>query len=114
VLGVSGVAIQGGLAEAIDLPRDGGFLIYQVYRGTPAAQAGLRGARRWVTVSNYEIGIGGDLIMAIDDRPMNRRDSLTRYLRRKRPGDSVTLKIFRNGRAQEIEITLAGREDERL
>ncbi len=113
VLGVSGVPIRGDLAEAIGLPREGGFLIYQVYRGTPAYEAGLRGARRWAEVYNYEIGVGGDLIMEIDGRPMNQRDSLTRYLRRRRPGDTVKLKIFRDGRSSEIEITLSGTQGAR-
>ncbi len=114
VLGVSGVPIAGDLAEAIRLPREGGFLIYQVYRGTPAEAAGLRGARREVEVYNYTIAVGGDLIMEIDGRPMNQRDSLTRYLRRKRPGDEVKLKIFRGGEILEVEITLGGTEGTRL
>ncbi len=110
VLGVSGVPIHGDLAKAIGLPQEGGFLIYQVYRGTPAYQAGLRGAQRWAEVSNYEIGIGGDLIMEIDGNTMAERDSLTRYLRRRRPGDVITLKIFRDGKTSEVKITLGGTE----
>jgi S1-C subfamily serine protease len=111
VLGVSGVPIRGDLAAAVRLPREGGFLVYQIYRDTPAAAAGLRGARRWVEVQNYEIGIGGDLIMEIDGRPMNERDSLSRVMRRKRPGDVVTLKIFRDGQEQNVEVTLGSAQE---
>ena len=114
ILGVNGVTIRGDLAEAIDLPREGGFLIYKVFPGTPAEAAGLRGARRWVIVGNFELGIGGDLIMEIDGRPMNTRDALRRYLRRKRPGDTIRLKIFRSGRIMEVEVTLGGARGERL
>ena len=113
VLGVSGVPIRGDLAAAVRLPREGGFLVYQIYRGTPAEAAELRGARRWVEVQNYEIGIGGDLIMEIDGRPMNERDSLSRVMRRKRPGDVVTLKIFRDGQEQNVEVTLASADGAR-
>jgi len=105
VLGVKGTPIRGDLAEAIGLPREGGFLIYQVYRGSAAYRAGLRGARRWVIVG---------LIMEIDGQPMNRSDSLTRYLRHKRPGDVVKLKVFRDGRTQTIEVTLGGEQGTRL
>ncbi len=114
ILGINGVTIRGDLAEAIDLPREGGFLIYKVFPGTPAEAAGLRGARRWVIVGNFELGIGGDLIMEIDGRPMNTRDALRRYLRRKRPGDTIHLKIFRNGRVIEVNVTLGGARGERL
>ncbi len=114
VLGISGTPIRGDLAVAIDLPREGGFLVYEVFRGTPAARAGLRGARRWVIVGNYEIGIGGDLILEIDGRPMNERDSLTSALRRKRPGDTVRLKLFRDGQVTEMNVTLGGSDGTRL
>jgi S1-C subfamily serine protease len=114
VLGVSGVPIAGDLAEAIRLPREGGFLIYRVHQGTPAEAAGLRGASREVEVYNYTIAIGGDLIMEIDGRPMNRRDSLTRYLRRRRPGDAIKLKIFRRGNIEEVSITLGQGAETRL
>ena len=114
VLGISGTPIRGDLAEAVDLPREGGFLVYEVFRGTPAARAGLRGVRRWVIVGNYEIGIGGDLILEIDGRPMNQRESLTSALRRKRPGDTVRLKIFRDGQVKEMNVTLGGSEGTRL
>ncbi len=114
VLGVSGVPISGDLAEAIRLPRQGGFLVYQIYRGTPAEDAGLVGARREVEVYNYTIAVGGDLIMKIDGRVMNERDSLSRYLRRKRPGDVIKLTIFRNGETREVEITLGDSEASRI
>ena len=65
-------------------------------------------------VGNYEIGIGGDLILEIDGRPMNQRESLTSALRRKRPGDTVRLKIFRDGQVKEMNVTLGGSEGTRL
>ncbi len=114
VLGIKGVPIRGELAQAIRLPSQGGFLIYQVYPGTPAAVAGLRGARRWVIVGNYEIGIGGDLILEIDGTPMNRRESLSRFLRHKRPGDVIQLKIFRDGKTRTLKIKLGSTKGVRL
>ncbi len=114
VLGVKGTPISGSLAEALELPREGGFLVYDVVRGSPAARAGIRGASRTVYVGNYEIPIGGDLIMAIDGRAVSRNDSLTRVLRRKRPGDTVEVAIFRNGRRMSVTIELAAQQGARL
>jgi S1-C subfamily serine protease len=108
VLGVSGTPIFGGLAEALDLPREGGFLIYEVAPGSPADRAGLRGARRRVIVGNYEVYVGGDLIMAIDGKPITGPNDLTRLLRRKRPGDTVELTIYRDGRTRKVKVELGG------
>jgi putative serine protease PepD len=106
VLGISGIVIRGDLAEALQLPREGGFLVYQVARNSAAWQTGLRGARRWAIVGNNEIGIGGDLIVAVDGQPMNQQDSLTRVLRGKRPGDTVRIEIVRDGQRQSLTATL--------
>ncbi len=114
VLGVSGAPIFGGLAEALDLPREGGFLIYEVAPGSPADRAGLRGARRRVIVGNYEIYVGGDLIMAIDGRPITGPNDLTRLLRRKRPGDAVELTIYRDGRRLKVKVELGSDRSTRL
>jgi 2-alkenal reductase len=105
---VSGTPIFGGLAEALDLPREGGFLIYEVAPGSPADRAGLRGARRRVIVGNYEVYVGGDLIMAIDGKPITGPNDLTRLLRRKRPGDTVELTIYRDGRTRKVKVELGG------
>ena len=110
-LGVSGVYIAGDLAEALELPAAGGFLVYEVAPGSAAASAGIRGARRWVVIGNIEVGIGGDLIMAIDGRPVERADAITRAMMRKRPGDSVELTIFRNGRTTKVNVPLGAPEE---
>ena len=113
-LGVSGTPISGSLAEALGLPRDGGFLVYEVARRSPAAHAGLRGARRRVIVGNYEILVGGDLIMVIDGRAITGADTLTRILRHKRPGDVIELTIFRDGRQMKVDVELGGATETRL
>ena len=110
-LGVNGVPIAGDLAEALELPRRGGFLVYEVSPGSPAARARIRGARRWVVVGNNEIGIGGDLIMAIDGQPVDQPDAFSRIMARKRPGDSVDLTIFRDGRVQKVTVPLGAASD---
>lgn len=114
VLGVSGSLVSGDVAEALELPRDGGFLIYEIVPGSSAARAELRGASRRVYLGNYPVYIGGDLIMAVDGRAITRNDTLTRILRRKRPGDAVELTIFRDGRKMNVEVELGAGQSTRL
>ena len=113
-LGVNGNYVSGQLAEALDLPAEGGVLVTVVTPGSPAQQAGLRGARRRVIVGGYlEVPYGGDLIMAIDGRRLEGRNGLERATRGKRPGDSVELTIYRDGRTLKVKVTL-GQAEQRL
>ena len=113
-LGISGNYVSGQLAEALDLPAEGGVLVTAVRSGSPAQQAGLRGARRRVIVGGYlEVPYGGDLIMAIDGRPLEGKNGLERATRGKRPGDSVELTIYRDGRTLKVKVTL-GQAEQRL
>jgi len=105
-LGVSVMYVAGDLAEALDLPAEGGLLIVRVESDSPAEKAGLRGATRTVVVGMYQIEIGGDLIMNVDGRAVESRDALTRALGRHRPGDTMDLTVFRGGRTVKVSVRL--------
>ncbi len=106
-LGLTVMPVVGNVAEALELPSEGGLLVQSVERGSPAAEAGIRGARQMVIVfRSYRIGAGGDLIVAIDGKAPESNDSLRRALDRKRAGEAIELTIWRNGRTQKIKVTL--------
>jgi S1-C subfamily serine protease len=113
-LGVNGVYIAGDLAEALELPREGGFLVYEVGRGSPADRAGIRQATRSVYIGNAEVGIGGDLIMSIDGQKIDRGDAIARSLLRKKAGDVIVLKVFRQGRVIDVKVNLEATEGQPL
>jgi S1-C subfamily serine protease len=105
-LGVDVVYVYGDLAVELGLPAEGGLLVQDVAEGSAAEAAGLRGRRRTLIVGNYEVGIGGDLITALDGRAIDNLNALSRTLARKRPGDILTVTVFRNGRKIDIKVTL--------
>ncbi|MCU1293225.1 MAG: peptidase and chymotrypsin/Hap [Bryobacterales bacterium] len=105
-VGVSTEYVAGDLAEALSLPRRGGLLIQQVSAGSSEFAAGLRGAREVIIVGNNELGVGGDLIVAIDGQAVDREDALVRAYSRKRVGDTVTLTVVRNGRSIQLPVRL--------
>jgi S1-C subfamily serine protease len=105
-LGIYAVYVTGDLAESLRLPPEGGLLVQRVVEGSAAAEAGLRAPRDTVIVGNYRLGVGGDLIMAVDNRPVEGQDSLQRALTRKRAGDTLDLMIYRNGRTQRVQVRL--------
>jgi len=105
--GVRGMYVSGNLAEILDLPPEGGILVFSVQPGSLGAQAGLRGASRRVIVGNYEIPYGGDLIMAIDGRPVDSATALDRAVARKRPGETLELTVYRNGRTLKLQVKIS-------
>jgi S1-C subfamily serine protease len=111
-LGVEVAYVTGDLAEALQLPKEGGLLVQGLVRGSPAAAAGIRGPRQWVVVGNTEVGIGGDLIMAIDGRPADRNDAIVRAIGKKRPGDTVELQLYRDKRTLKLTVKLGETPDD--
>jgi S1-C subfamily serine protease len=107
VLGITEIWVTGDLAEMLDLPTKGGLLIQEVKNGSPAEEAGLRGPRRTVIVGGaYQLGIGGDLIVAVEGQAVDAKDSLQRVMNRKRGGDPLNLTVYRNGHNVEVKIKL--------
>jgi S1-C subfamily serine protease len=105
-LGVSVVPVAGDYADALNLPNQGGLLIQEVEQGSPAARAGLKGGREVVQIGNAQLMMGGDLIMSIDGKPIDRDDAISRTLARKRAGDIVELTIYRSGRTMNVKVKL--------
>jgi S1-C subfamily serine protease len=106
VLGVQVVLVQGDLAGDLHLPTEGGLLIQRVEPGSAADEAGLRGPTQRVIVGNYPLGIGGDLIVAIDGEPVTKAESLQRALNRKHGGDVIELTVYRGNRTLKVKVTL--------
>jgi S1-C subfamily serine protease len=83
-----------------------GALVRDVYRGTGAAAAGLRGT---------ELGRGGrvvpgDVIQEIDGKPVKSTGDLLGRLGGYRPGDEVTLTVWRDGETRQVRVRLQAAE----
>lgn len=90
-------------ARALRLPTVG-FLVVEVAPRSAASRAGLRGAERDVQLGNYVIPWGGDYIIEVDGRPVTGSRHLTQALALKKGGDTLELKILRDG--DETTLTL--------
>jgi S1-C subfamily serine protease len=103
-----GYEISPRLAQTLDLPVQSGLLIAQLYQGSPAAQAGLRGAQEEVIVGNRRYLVGGDTVTAVDDMPLQKWEDLRAYLEEKAiVGQEVSLNVVRNGEELTFNVTLA-------
>jgi serine protease Do len=96
-LGVQVEDVSDADAEVFRLPAVGGAEVKSVQPGTPAERAGLR---------------MGDVIVALDGRPIRRASDLTVGLALHQPGDRVTLTVIRYGTRLEVEVELGQFETE--
>ncbi len=52
---------------------------------------------------------GGDVITAVDGKPITGMEDLISAVNAKQPGDSVTLTVLRDGSSKEVTVKLADR-----
>jgi S1-C subfamily serine protease len=105
-LGVEGRALWPGLAEALNLSVETGILVERVVPGGPAAQAGIRGGNKSVLAGLQELRIGGDVLVAVNGKPISTQMDLNLLLNRAKPGDTFTLTIIRDGKKMDIPVKL--------
>ena len=94
------------VAEALKLPVQEGLLIERVTPGGAAERAGLRGGNREAILGMRRVLLGGDVLTAIDGRPITGQMDLNLALNRKRPGDTVKVEYYRGGQKMETQVTL--------
>jgi S1-C subfamily serine protease len=113
-LGVVGMDITPQLAKIFGLKESKGFLITDITSGSPAAKSGkLQKGTITYNQRGEIINSDGDIIVAIDDKEVRKIDDILTYLEReKEVGDTVTLKILRNDKLENVEIVLAPRVSE--
>ncbi len=106
-LGILGMTLTGEIAEAMELPSEQrGILVEQVYAGSPADEAGIRGSYKPVTVEGRQILVGGDIITAVEDMPMNTIQDLRNKLQSFQSGDEVELTVLRNTDKIHVRVIL--------
>jgi len=91
-IGIYPVDVDVEIARKLNLPETRGVLVYKVYPGTPAEKAGLH---------------DGDIILGVDGmKILGLADFLGYIEEHKKPGDAITLTIYRNGKLTDISLTL--------
>src|SRR5271170_1759501 len=108
-LGAQTLSVGGWLSEALDLPVQEGLLIEEVTKDGPAAVAGLHGGNRAAQAGMQRITIGGDVIVAIDGQKIGSQSDMNLVLNRKRPGDTVSVTVYRGGKKMDLPVKLGER-----
>jgi S1-C subfamily serine protease len=102
-LGIAGVDIDEELASKLSLPVKSGVYIVNVTKDSPAEKASLKGSGE---DQQNEPAAGGDIIVAVDGKNVSKVEDLIVYFNTNAPGDKVTLTIYRDGKSQNVDVTL--------
>ena len=110
-LGIGGTTLTPDLAKAINLDLgQRGALVEEVMPNSPAQKGGLQASNNQITIDGQNANVGGDVITAIDNQPVLAMDDLIAYLAGSTKVDQkVTLTILRDGKQQNVDVTLAAR-----
>jgi S1-C subfamily serine protease len=94
-IGIEPQPITPTLGQILHLPVSSGMLLAKVDPGSGAAKAGLKGGARQVTIAGESYVVGGDVIARIDGRDVSSLAGLRDLISAKKPGDTVTLYVYR-------------------
>jgi serine protease Do len=91
-LGVQVQPVTVGIADSMGLNKAEGALVDQPEPGSPAEKAGIK---------------AGDIITAVNDTPIKDARALAQHIARAAPGSSAKLSVIRDGKTDNINVTLA-------
>ena len=107
-----GISFNSGMGlsdyEAVGLKQTYGAYVVEVIKRGPGEKAGLQAGSKASSVQG--LAAGGDLVTAVDGRPVLEFNDLIGYvLENKLPGDKITLTILRDNQKKEVVLTLGKR-----
>ena len=105
-LGITGQAVTPSIAKLFRLPASQGVLVASVQPGSAAAKAGLRAGTQKVLADGESYPLGGDLLVSADGVPLDSVERLHDVISSKKPGDKVSLEIWRGSSKTSLDVKL--------
>ncbi|MDD3721795.1 MAG: Do family serine endopeptidase [Lutibacter sp.] len=95
ILGINGVELDSELADKLNIENANGFYVSNVIKNSGAQKAGIK---------------ANDVIVKLDQVKIATFADLNGYISTKRPNDIVNVTFLRNGKMQDVNVTLIKRE----
>ncbi|HEY5144545.1 MAG TPA: trypsin-like peptidase domain-containing protein [Solirubrobacteraceae bacterium] len=108
-LGLATAPVYPQLARQFGLKTRSGAWVQTVIPGGPAAAAGLRAGNGTVRFQARDYVPGGDVIVALDGRPVRDEADLSKVIGSLRPGARARVRIVRAGSPRTLSMTLGER-----
>jgi serine protease Do len=104
--------VTGAMAQALNVPQAGGFLVKQVVKDSPASQMGLRGGDRIGIVGGQKLVVGGDVLLSVQGMTVASDEDMAKVvksLESLQPGQDLRVTILRDKKVQELRTKWTGR-----
>jgi S1-C subfamily serine protease len=108
-MGVSSADVYPQLARRFKLGTDHGAWVQKVVSGGPADDAGLQAGSGATRFQAEAYRTGGDVIVAVAGKDVRSADDLGTILQGFKPGQSVEVRVVRDGRQRTVRVKLAER-----
>ena len=108
-LGITMADVTSSLAKDLNLPVKHGALIQSVVPNGPGDRAGLRGGR---TPVGDQAVAGGDLIVKVDGKRIDKADDVASAIADRQPGDTVTVEYYRGNDKKTAKVKLGKRPNQ--
>jgi S1-C subfamily serine protease len=108
-LGVGSLVLYPQLAGRLDLNVGAGALVQEVEDGSPAEDADIQAGDDQITFQGGPVRTGGDVIVAVDGRPLTLHSDLADVISSMSAGDKVRLQLLRDGKRRTVKVTLGRR-----
>ena len=105
-IGITAKPVSPQVARLFRLPAQHGLLVATVDAGSGAADAGLHPGTNTAVVSGESWPVGGDLIVSADGIPLSSIDQLRDLIAAKKPGQSISLEVYRGTKKLMLEVKL--------
>jgi S1-C subfamily serine protease len=110
-LGVTTEDLTPTLARHLGYVVSRGAMVGEVRDGSPAKRAGLQGGSDEETFNGQDVTTGGDVIVAVDGRPVRSADEVVREVSARIPGETILLTFVRGLARKTVTAKLAARPD---
>ena len=108
-VGFQGQLVETDLKNLVKIPLMDGLLIEVIEPGSPAEAAGLHGGQLELDLEGRTYLLGGDVVTAINGRPVGTPEALTQAMRALRVGADLKLRVFRDGSYRDVQYSLPER-----
>ena len=109
--GLDLMLVSGPMAEALNVPQAGGFLVKNVVGDSIGGRLGLRGGDRMGIVEGQQIVVGGDILLTCQGLPLTSNDDMVKVLKSLEtltPGQDLRVTVLRNNQVVPLSMKWTG------
>ena len=109
--GFDAMLVSGAMAQALNVPQSGGFLVKQVVKDSVGGRLGLKGGDRIGIVEGQQIVVGGDILLSVQGitfASAEDRAKVLKALETLQVGQDLRVTVFRGDKIEALTTKFTG------